>query len=312
MQLKRRLIIATGLIFFSVMLLGLLGSPIFLQYQEDMSYRILLPAISKTDAKRMQKEDEAYVVQYKKHERNTSALTTFYYKENEEDVALVLIGNSPLYELSNTFLEPELNEFLVKGHIDTELTEYCGEKVFFVDDWYFIEPVKRAYRSGLSTDAPRPDERMFYPKDGLDEYDLQRQDYVPTAHYGDIFMTALEMDYYADQDGYYSIMPYASEERVEWFEAQIDMSQFRITHREKISLEGNLPEYALHEWVLENDPENPDNYFLVKGQMRMEKDGKKTIEIYKWWRHHPFYDIGESEWGFTKEDAKRGIYKTYR
>ena len=71
------------------------------------------------------------------------------YEDGEEQIPLLLLGRNPSYELSYIFFKPNQNRFLVCGRIDNGLTEYYGQKVLIVNEWYLIKPVKRQYRGAI-------------------------------------------------------------------------------------------------------------------------------------------------------------------
>lgn len=72
---------------------------------------------------------------------------------------MFLIGHSPTDELSYIFMKPERNTFLVKGYVHEGLTLYREKTtVFFVEEWYLIEPIKRDYGQA---DYRQQEQRFF-------------------------------------------------------------------------------------------------------------------------------------------------------
>lgn len=300
--------------------LVLVGTPFYWLYHKDTSYGMVLPAISRSKAKKMLKDDECIIIRRKEYEYNATGYTSqFYYEEKGEKKQIVLSGNDPYNELSYIFLEPEENSFLIKGYFEDKLTDFIGLDVFYVESWYLIKPVTRSYVQGTnSTDAPRPNRRFFSPKDGLDEYDVEQEDYICLSQFGDIFMKWFEVKYYAEQEGYYLIVPHYEGTELKWYLSQNYFPELDIGEMQAVTLEGNNPQFVLHSTILNNTRDNEYNYFLVKGDISKNEKGNDSILIYKWWLSRPFYSnninrvYGDSEWGFTQEDIKKEIIKAYR
>lgn len=295
--------------FASIFLLSLpIWLFLFVLYKQDASYKIVLPAISMSKAKRMLKDEECVMVRCKEFDSQPYSL--FYFENKGEKEQIFLIGNSPYNELSNVFFAPGENRFLIKGYFDDELTEFLGEKVFYVDSWYFVEPVKRSYGSNNSSDAPRPDARFFSPRDGLDEYDVEHGDYVCLEQLGDIYMTSIEIQYYLQQEGYYLIAPHYKETELKWYLVQNDSKEQAFDESQAVILDGNTPQMVLHHTFFDYT-----NFFLVRGEMSKNEEGQECILIYKWWvqrRDSSNSFLINSQWGFTQRDIENDIYNLYR
>lgn len=286
---------------------------------------VVLPAISKGIANGMLKENECYIVRITDSDDEEFDFSRWYYNDGTEKKSIFLIGHRPVDELSYIFMEPERNSFLVKGYVHEQLTIYHKKKVFFVEEWYLIEPIKRDY--GL--EDYRQEQRLFYPRNYLDVYDVEQGDYYPTNTYDLTWDRSWE--YYLKQDGYYKIRSRWNGSELEWFLVydEIDsvkdnsgeMRCFEDGHVEKrIYVEGNSPEYLLGENILNNGYDNQKcgDFFMVKGDLKDNGDGIERLEVYKWWINTPFkykdnsgFGIKDSN-GFSRSDIESGAYKSYR
>jgi len=244
--------------------------------------------------------------------------------EGTEKKKITLMGNHPAAELSQIFLESDQNSFLIKGYMDEILTEDYGRPVFYIERWYLIAPIKRNY----GNKEYRENQRFFYPKNYLDTYDVEQEDYLPVNTYNLVWDTS--QDYYLKVDGYYKIRSRWNEAELEWFliyeETNDDefmgevIRHFEDGHKEiKIYVEGDSPQYTLNETILNNayDDQYCNDYFIVKGDLKAGEDGAGVLKIYRWWIKRPFVlkdSSGvkiKSRNGFTYEDIEAGIYKKY-
>ena len=289
---------------------------------------VVLPAISMDMARGMVKEKECYIVRIPDSDEDEFDFSRWYYRDGTEKKSIFLMGKRPDNELSQIFMGRERNSFLVKGYVHDELTDYLKEYkklVFIVEEWYLIAPIKRDYGS----EDYRQEQRLFYPRNYLDTYDVEQGDYYPTDAYDLTWERTL--DYYLKQDGFYKIHPRWNGSEREWFlvydEADsVKDNSGKIRYfedgyaEEKIYIEGNSPEYLLDVDVLaaEYDEQECTNFFMVKGDLRDSEDGIGRLEIYKWWINNPFYlknDFGcwvNEKYGFSRSDIEAGIYKSYR
>lgn len=295
--------------------------------QESDTHSVILPALDKARAEGMVKEAECYIVWLHEYEDFGAP---FCYEENGQQKPIFLIARDPRYELSYIFEEPGRNKFLVKGYRHEGISEDAGMMVFYVEDWYLIEPIKRDY----GPKDYRVNQRTAYPERYLDSYDLEQRDYLPIKQF-DLTISGLEAEYYLKQDGYYKIRSRWNEDKLEWFlvEEQIDFQQNiddtaryftdasgNTVKETKISLTGNLPEYLLHPTILNNSYEEEEryHYFIVNGRFGDAQDRKHELEIYKWWiaipipRHDAAVIGSGSEFGFNRLDIEAGVYKNYR
>ena len=297
-------IIKNGIYVFLLAMILILLFSVGNKIREANSLPIALPAIEMRYAKRMVKRDECYIIQVTNPEKMEGQ---YFYEEDGEKKPIALLGKDPRQELSYIFMGSEQNKFLVKGYVIKDFSEYVDQIVFYVEDWEIIKPVKRDY----GYKEYRPEQRFYYPKDCLDEYDLINGDYHPTVYY-DIFMENSEGNYYLKKDGYYKIEPRWNGKSLEWY----------LIEDEKkipIDLKGNLPEYSF-DTILKNihsyEYEEYNNYFIVKG--KLSKNEKNVLEIYKWWLEIPFsyndtnFDGKSSCYGFNHSDLEQGVYKRYR
>lgn len=141
---------------------------------------VVLPAIGMEYAEGMARENESYIV--RAGSPDSSGAVDWYYMDGEERKELALSGRNPAHELSDVFLQPDRNSFLVKGRIDEEQTQESGCLTLDVKQWYPVAPIKRDYENG----EHREKKRIFYPSDYLDAYDLEQGDYVPVVIERDI------------------------------------------------------------------------------------------------------------------------------
>jgi hypothetical protein len=289
---------------------------------------VVLPAISKDMARGMVKEKECYIVRIADSDEDEFEFSRWYYWDGKEKKSIFLMGNRPDNELSQIFMGRERNSFLVKGYVHEELTDHLKEfkkLAFIVEEWYLIAPIKRDY----GPEDYRQEQRLFYPRNYLDTYDVEQGDYYPTDAYDLTWERTL--DYYLKQDGFYKIHPRWNGSEREWFlvydEADsVKDNSGKIRYfedgyaEEKIYIEGNSPEYLLNVDVLaaEYDDQKCTNFFMVKGDLRDSEDGIGRLEIYKWWIDTPFYIKNDSgywiseRYGFSRSDIEAGIYKSYR
>ena len=289
---------------------------------------VVLPAISMDMARGMVKEKECYIVRIPDSDEDEFDFSRWYYRDGTEKKSIFLMGKRPDNELSQIFMGRERNSFLVKGYVHDELTDYLKEYkklVFIVEEWYLIAPIKRDY----GPEDYRQEQRLFYPRNYLDTYDVEQGDYYPTDAYDLTWDRTL--DYYLKQDGFYKIHARWNGSELEWFlvydEADsVKDNSGKIRYfedgyaEEKIYIEGNSPEYLLDVDVLaaEYDDQKCTNFFMVKGDLRDSEDGIGRLEIYKWWIDTPFYIKNDSgywiseRYGFSRSDIEAGIYKSYR
>ena len=298
---------------------------------------VVLPAISKDMARGMVKEKECYIVRITDSDEDEFNFSHWYYKDGTEKKSIFLMGNRPGDELSYIFMSPERNSFLVKGYVHEELTDYPKKHkklAFIVEEWYLIEPIKRDY----GQEEYRQEQRLFYPRNYLDTYDVEQGDYYPTETYD--LTWERTRDYYLEQDGFYKIRSRWNGSELEWFLIYDEMDSvkdnsgkiryFEDGHaEERIYIEGNSPEYLLGEDILNNeyDDKECDNFFVVKGDLKDNEDGIERLEIYKWWINIPFrykndsgdwtydrygYNRTNDRYGFNRSDIEAGIYKSYR
>ena len=289
---------------------------------------VVLPAISRDIANGMVKENECYIVRITDSYEEEFKFSKWYYMDGTEKKSIFLMGNCPNDELSYIFMGPERNSFLVKGYVHEELTDYLKKYkklVFIVEEWYLIEPIKRDY----GQEDYRQEQRLFYPRNYLDIYDIEQGDYYPTNTYD--LTWERTWNYYLKQDGFYKIRSRWNGSELEWFLVYDDMESakgnggemryFEDGHAEKrIYIEGNSPEYLLGEDVLNNeyDDQECNNFFMVRGDLKDNGDGIERLEIYKWWIDIPFrYKNDSGDWinvrnGFSRSDIEAGIYRSYR
>ena len=286
---------------------------------------VVLPAITKDIANGMVKENECYIVRVTDFDDKEFDFSRWYYREGTEKKSLFLIGHPPVNELSYIFMEPERNSFLVKGYIHEQLTIYHKKPVFFVEEWYLIEPIKRDY--GL--EDYRQEQRFSPPRNYLDTYDVEQGDYYPTNTYDLTWDRSWE--YYLKQEGYYKIRSRWNGNELEWFliydEADTEKYKGGELRRleegyveKRILIEGNSPEYLLAAAILNNGYNNEKcrGFFIVKGDLKDNEDGIERLEIYKWWINTPFSYKDDSGFGikgsngFSRSDIEAGIYKSYR
>ncbi len=295
---------------------------------------VVLPAISKDMARGMVKEKECYIVRITDSDEKKFDFSKWYYMDGTEKKSIYLIGHRPDDELSYIFMKPERNSFLVKGYVHEEITSYRRKTTFYVEEWYLIAPIKRNY----GQEDYRQEQRLFYPGNYLDTYDVEQGDYYPTNTYD--LTCDWTCGYYLKQEGFYKIRSRWNGSELEWFLVYDDvesakdssgrMRYFEDGHMEKkIYIEGNSPEYLLGEDVLNNEYDDQVcvNFFMVRGNLKDNEDDIERLEIYKWWIHLPFYyknDLGywtydrygynrtKDRYGFNRSDIESGIYKSYR
>lgn len=286
---------------------------------------VVTPAISKDIANGMLKENEGYIVRITDSDDDEFNFSRWYYMEGTEKKPIFLIGQRPIDELSYIFMEPERNSFFVKGHVEAQLSIHHNMLVLFVEEWHLIDPIKRDY----GRDDYRQEQRFFYPRNYLDEYDVEQGDYDPANTYDLIWDRSGE--YYLKQEGYYKIRSRWNGSELEWFLIYDDidfekaksgeMRRFEDGHVEKkISIEGNSPEYLLGATILNNGYDNQycSDFFIVNGELKDNEDGVEQLEIYKWWINKYFTHKDNSgnkirsSSGFNQSDIEAGIYKSYR
>lgn len=271
----------------------------------------------------MIKKNECYIVRVADGEEFD--LSYWYYMDGGEKKPILLIGQRPSSESSYIFMKPKRNRFLVKGYVNDELTQHYNKLVLFVEEWHFIEPIKRDY----GQEDYRQEQRFFYPRNYLDEYDVEQGDYIPVKTYDLTWNTTV--DYYLEKEGYYKIRSRWNGKNLEWFlvydeigsvkDNTGDVRRFEDGHVErKIYIEGNSPEYLLGATILNNgyDDQKCSDFFIVKGNLGENDDGIERLEIYKWWINTPFIHENESGFmiksseGFNQSDIENDIYKSYR
>lgn len=272
-------------------------------------YQIVLPAVSIDEAKKMEKEGECYVVYQSKGGDSDKIKTGRYYWKDGVKKEILLIGNDPADGLSNIF-NTHKNRFVVNGYIHEGLSKKMGCLVFYVDSWNFIRPITRDY----GPREYRPDQRLFYPKNFLDEYDVKSGDYTALLPLDLFVIDDFESTYYLEQEGYYRITPWWDGSSLLWFVGDMEKGMM-------VELKGDLPEYSLDNCILKNTESIYRtfwNSFIVKGKLEESTKGNRILEIYRWWLCTPFFQhsdkvVGSGSYvGFTDSDLKAGIYKNYR
>lgn len=170
-KVKRIKLFCVGIIIVTIILITI--GTIFFIRKINKPRNVVLPAISEAMAQGMVKENEIYIVRV----ANPDEFGTggWYYIDGEEKIKMMLAEGNLSHELSDIFLDPDRNSFLVKGKINEELTQYNGCLTLDVESWYLIAPIKRDY----GPREYRKEQRFFYPKDYLDVYDLEQGDYTP-------------------------------------------------------------------------------------------------------------------------------------
>lgn len=296
------------LLITSTIILGCILITAFCFRQSD-AYQIVLPAVSMDEAKKMEKGGECYVVYQSKGGDTDKIKTGRYYWKDGVKKEILLIGNDPADGLSNIF-NTHKNRFVVKGYIHKGLSEKMGRLVFYVDSWNFISPITRDY----GPREYRPDQRFFYPKKFLDEYDVKSGDYTALLPLDVFVLDDFESSYYLEQDGYYRITPWWNGSALVWFVGDIEKGIV-------VELKGDLPEYSLDDCLLKNTESIYKTYwnsFIVKGKLEEGTKGNRILEVYRWWLCTPFFQHGDkvvgsdSHVGFADSDLKAGIYKNYR
>lgn len=160
---KKRILICVGFIVFTIISFHI--------REVNKPRNVVLPALGKAYAEGMVKEKECYIVRVASPDEFGTG--GWYYKDGKYKKKIYLRGQNPARELSYIFLGFNMNSFLVKGKIIEE--QYEGDPIFVVDSWYIIAPIKRDY----GPKQYREEQRLFYPRNYIDDYDLEQGDYVP-------------------------------------------------------------------------------------------------------------------------------------
>ena len=224
----------------------------------------------------------------------------YYYLNGMDKNPVELTGASPYFELSGCIItEDSRNKFLVKGHIDIELSELAGSEVLVVESWDIIAPIHRAYA------FEDPMIRLFSPKLYLDLYDID------SGAYFDVDRSCRAIALYEkewikqnSESPCYTVTSDYVEDELQWY---IVDDGFYIP----ISVEGNCPEPHFNKVILAKKY----NKFLICG----DYDPKSNVLYANEWyilseivrsgsrgeRPSYFY---ESRYYFDKFDIQNGIY----
>ena len=165
-KIKKNKLLCIGFIVFIIIIA-------FLIKKVNKPCNVVLPALDRAYAEGMVKENECYIVRVANpYEFGTGG---WYYMDGQEKKKMYLTGRNPAHELSYVFVDSDYNSFLVKGKMEEELSQYDKCPILYVEGWYIIAPIKRKY----GPKQYRKEQRLFYPKDFIDTYDLEQGDYVP-------------------------------------------------------------------------------------------------------------------------------------
>ncbi|MDL2302753.1 hypothetical protein LJC58_10460 [Lachnospiraceae bacterium OttesenSCG-928-D06] len=223
-----------------------------------------------------------------------------YYLNGKNKNPVILTGVSPYFELSGCITNGEAgNKFLVKGHIDTELSELVGREVLVVESWDIIAPIHRSYA------LEDPMIRRYSPKRYIDLYDID------SGSYFDVDKSCRAIMFYEKkwiiQNSEYSCYTVTSDyvrDELQWY---IIDDGFYIP----ISVEGNCPEPHFNEVILANKY----NEFLICGDYDPKSNVLYAIEWYVLFdivrsgsrEERPSY-FYESRYYFDKFDIQNGNY----
>lgn len=174
-KVKKSYLFYIGFILFIIVIIS------FLIKKVNKPHDVVLPALEISYAEGMVKENECYIIRV----ANPDEFGTggWYYMDGKEKKKMYLRGRNPAHELSYIFTDVGLNSFLVKGRMEKELSKSDKCPILYVESWYIIAPIKRGY----GPRQYRKKQRLFYPKDYIDVYDLEQGDYVPLNNQGKLF-----------------------------------------------------------------------------------------------------------------------------
>lgn len=233
-------------------------------------------AISYSKAYKLVQENDYFII-YEKRGIFDDASTTYYYDgENRGPVILVGMDPTNLHGGNGNaaiFCSAAKNKFLVKGEKLETYQDIVEKTVIYVEDWDIIAPVKRKY-------ADEYTHRYIYPITCIDEYDVEKGDYIPDI----ISSQALyswEVDYYLNNEkDYYLVTPKREGNIVYWYLCSDGISDIREELTQQVELEGNIPKEEQYGNIL--DEETVDdlhfrNFILVKGKYE-----NNTIQVEKW------------------------------
>ena len=233
-------------------------------------------AVSYLEARRLVKEDDYYIVYQEKGFFDEGYTTYCYDGKNKKPV--ILTGENPFYMHADNgnasiFCGAAKNKFLIKGQEVKKYQNIIEEMVIHVEKWEIIAPVKRVY-------ANEYDHRYLYPLNCIDEYDVERGDYIPDT-VGDQTLYSWEVDYYLENEkDYFLIACQREKDKMHFYLCSDGMPDQDEKLTDKIELSGNYPDNECYDKIFvdkDSDSRNHYNYILVKGTLE-----QNTIQVEDW------------------------------
>ena len=227
-------------------------------------------------------EDDYYIIYLKKGFFDDAA--TEYYFDGKKRGPVILTGKDPFEMHSENghaaiFCEEADNQFLVKGKIEEQYKDIVEETVIKVELWDIIYPIKRDYMDEYS-------KRYFYPANFIDEYDLERGDFIPDT-IGDKALYFFEAEYYLNNEAEYMLVsPKKENGEIYWYICEDGIPDNLEALTKQVELSGNCPgdEYNnfLDETVYE-DEAGEDGYWHYRTFLLMKGKYKNEVfEVESW------------------------------
>lgn len=231
-------------------------------------------------------EDDYYIVYCKKGFFDDAA--TDYYFDGKKRGPVILTGKDPADMHSGNgnaaiFCGAADNQFLVKGKMEEQYKDIVAETVIKAESWDIIYPIKRAY-------IDEYDHRYLYPKNFIDDYDVERGDFIPDT-IGDKALYYFEAEYYLNNEaGYILVSPKKENGEIYWYICEDGIPDNLEVLTKQVKLSGNYPgedyDKFLDERVYEDEAgedgyQHYRNFLLLKGKYKSEIFNVESWEFVK-------------------------------
>lgn len=228
--------------------------------------------------KKVYTEDDYFIVYFKKGLFDDAAIK--YYFDGKKRGPVILTGRDPFEMHSENghaaiFCEAADNQFLVKGKIEEQYKDFVEETVIKVESWDIIYPIKRDYMDEYSN-------RYFYPANFIDDYDVERGDFIPDT-IGDKALYFFEADYYLNNKaGYILVSPKQENGEIHWYICDEGIPDNLEVLTKQVELSGNYPGKEYNKFLVEKvyeDEAGDDGYWHYRKFLLIK--GKYENEVFK-------------------------------
>ena len=231
--------------------------------------------------------DDDYYIVYKKKGFFDDVATDYYF-DGKKRGPVILTGKDPtdMYTFNGNaaiFCGAADNQFLVKGKIEEQYKDIVEETIIKAESWDIIYPIKRAY-------IDEYDHRYLYPKNFIDDYDVERGDFIPDT-IGDKALYYFEAEYYLNNEaGYILVSPKKENGEIYWYICEDGIPNDLEVLAKQVKLSGNYPrddyDKFLDERVYEDEAGEDGyrhyrNFLLLKGKYENEIFNVESWEFVK-------------------------------